>query len=184
MPLVDFIFKPGRIFEFSIRMQIACSYLRNCRLLQRNEILAQCYSFCRSYINSTMKLSVVISYALDRSNCIDGHRNDPTERGNSRSAREWRKDFDCASVTRLVTAAFSGTLRFDYSLYGIKQSMAHSLGSRFCKFVAVKTPWTIYYVAVCGAGRNVQFPVGAATWSIEHDGVGLTKRGRSDWKNG
>ena len=46
-----------------------------------------------------------------------------------------------------------------------------SLSSRFCKFVAVKTPWTIYYVAVCGAGRNVQFPVGEATWSIEHDGV-------------
>ena len=108
--LISF-FKPGRIFEFSICMQIACSYLRNCRLLQRNEILAQCYSFCRSYINSTRKLSVVISYALDRSNCIDGHRNDPTEQGNSRSAREWRKNLDCASFARPVTADFVNLLR-------------------------------------------------------------------------
>ena len=74
---------------------------------------------------------VIITCALDRPN-IDGHHTDSAEQEISRSALEWRKDFDWASFTRLVTAAFSATLRFDYSLYGIIQSMAHSLSSRFC----------------------------------------------------
>ena len=89
--------------------------------------------FCRSYINGTRKLSVVIiCCALDRPN-IDRHHTDSAKQEISRSTREWRKDFDCASFTRLVTAAFSATLRFDYSLYGIIQSVAHSLSSRICK---------------------------------------------------